>query len=71
VESDVTKTLADAKPEIEKKLRPEIARAEVDSLRKGESVQMDEAFFGPPTPAAPPPGAAAAPAPAKAPTATK
>jgi parvulin-like peptidyl-prolyl isomerase len=71
VESHVTKTLADAKPEIEKKLRPEIARAEVDSLRKGESVQMDEAFFGPPTPAAPPPGAAAAPAPAKAPTATK
>jgi hypothetical protein len=71
VESHVTKTLADAKPEIEKKLRPEIARAEVDNLRKGESVQMDEAFFGPATPAVPTPGAAAAPAPAKAPAATK
>jgi hypothetical protein len=70
VESHVTKTLADAKPEIEKKLRPEIARTEVDNLRKGESVQMDEAFFGPPTPAAPTPGAAAAAAP-KTPTATK
>jgi parvulin-like peptidyl-prolyl isomerase len=70
VESHVTKTLADARPEIEKKLRPEIARAEVDDLRKGQSVQMDEAFFGPPTPAAPTPGAAA-PAPVKAPAATK
>jgi peptidyl-prolyl cis-trans isomerase C len=70
VESHVTKTLADAKPEIEKKLRPEIARTEVDNLRKGESVQMDEAFFGPPTPAAPTPGAAAPAAP-KTPTATK
>jgi peptidyl-prolyl cis-trans isomerase C len=53
VESHVTKTLADARPEIEKKLRPDIARAEVESLRKGEAVQMDEGFFGPPAPATP------------------
>ena len=64
VESHVTKTLADAKPEIEKKLRPEIARIEVENLRKGEAVQMDEGFFGPPAPVTPglgtvPPGAPA------------
>ena len=58
VESHVTKTLADAKPDIEKKLRPDIARAQIDSMRKGEAVQMDEGFFGPPTPAGAPAPAA-------------
>ncbi len=57
VESRVTKPLAEVKPDLEKKLRPEIARVEVEKLRKGESVQMDESFFGPaaaPNPGAPP-----------------
>jgi peptidyl-prolyl cis-trans isomerase C len=64
VESHTTKTLAEARPDIEKKVRPEIARASVESLRKGATVQMDDGFFGPATaaPAAPP---AAAPGPAK------
>jgi peptidyl-prolyl cis-trans isomerase C len=55
VESHVSKTMADARPEIEKKLRPEI-----------EAVQMDDGFFGPPAPATPAPAAAV-----KAPTAAK
>jgi peptidyl-prolyl cis-trans isomerase C len=57
VESHATKSLAEARPDIEKKLRPEIARAAVESLRKGAMVEMDDAFFGP---AAPVPGPAAA-----------
>jgi peptidyl-prolyl cis-trans isomerase C len=64
VEGHQTKTLADAKPEIEKKLRPELARTEVENLRKGATVQLDDSFFGPPTPAAGAPGAAPAPLPA-------
>jgi len=66
VESHVSKTMADARPEIEKKLRPEIARLEVENLRKSEAVQMDDGFFGPPAPATPAPAAAV-----KAPTAAK
>lgn len=67
VESHQTKSLADAKTEIQAKLRPEIARGEVENLRKGATVTMDDSFFGPPAPSAPgAPGAAAAPAPAAA-----
>jgi peptidyl-prolyl cis-trans isomerase C len=47
VESHTTKTLAEAKPDIEKKLRPEMAREEVNSLRKTAMVDMDSSFFGP------------------------
>lgn len=57
VESHVTKSLAEARPDIEKKLRPEIARAEVENLRKGATVSMDDGFFGPAAPAAPGAGA--------------
>jgi parvulin-like peptidyl-prolyl isomerase len=46
VESHVTKTPADARSDIETKLRPQMARAEVDNLRKGATVKMDDAFFG-------------------------
>jgi peptidyl-prolyl cis-trans isomerase C len=53
VQSHVTKSLAEVRPDIEKKLRPELARAEVDSLRKGATVQMDDGFFGPPPGLAP------------------
>lgn len=60
VESHVTKTLAEATPDIEKKLRPEMARNEVNELRKTATVSMDPAFFGPPTSA---PGAPAGIAP--------
>ncbi len=57
VQSHVTKSLAEARPDIEKKLRPDIARAEVEALRKGATVQMDDSFFGP-APSAPAIGAA-------------
>jgi len=56
VEAHNTKTLADVKPEIEKSLRPEIARKEVQALRDKATVQIDDAFFGPAqlAPGAPP-----------------
>jgi peptidyl-prolyl cis-trans isomerase C len=60
VESHQTKPLAEVRPEIEKKLRPELARTEIESLRKGATVQMDDSFFGP---AAPAPTILPAPAP--------
>jgi len=51
IESHVTKSLAEVRPDIEKKLRPEIARASVEDMRKGAMVQMDDGYFGPATPA--------------------
>lgn len=60
VESHATKTLAEARPDIEKKLRPDIARKEVEDLRKTATVVMDDSFFGP---VPPPAGIVAAPRP--------
>jgi peptidyl-prolyl cis-trans isomerase C len=60
VESHVTKTIAEAKPDIETKLRPQIARTEIENLRKGATVKLDDGFFGaapPPTPTLPVPTA--------------
>src|SRR5580698_196644 len=53
VESHVTKSLVEVRPEIEKKLRPEIARTEVEQMRKSATVLMDDGFFGPTPPAMP------------------
>jgi peptidyl-prolyl cis-trans isomerase C len=53
VESHVTKPLAEVRPDVETKLRPELAAAAVTALRKSASVQIDEAYFGPPTAAGP------------------
>jgi len=50
VESHSTKSLADAKADIITKLKPEMARQVVDSLRKAAKVDIDESYFGPPTP---------------------
>jgi len=50
VESHVTKSLAEARPDIETKVRPQLARTEVESLRKGAAVTMDDGFFGPSQP---------------------
>jgi parvulin-like peptidyl-prolyl isomerase len=60
IESHVTKSLAEVRPDIEKKLRPEIARTSVEDLRKGASVQLDDGYFGPATPAPPALGPAVA-----------
>jgi len=47
VESHVTKSLAEAKPDIETKLRPQLAREEWEAMRKSATVNMDDTFFGP------------------------
>ncbi|HKW97080.1 MAG TPA: peptidylprolyl isomerase [Bryobacteraceae bacterium] len=51
-ERDV-KTFDQVRADIEKKIRPELARESMESLRKQVPVKMDDAFFGAPTP--PPP----------------
>jgi peptidyl-prolyl cis-trans isomerase C len=53
VESHVSKSMAEARPDIETKLRPDVARKSVESLAQGAKVTMDDGFFG---------GAAATPA---------
>jgi len=60
VEQRELKPFDEAKPEIEKKLRPELARSAVDNLQKKTTVILDDSFFGAP-PAAP---ASTSPAPA-------
>ncbi len=47
VETHTTRPLAEVKPEIEKKLRPEIARKQLEALRAQTNVTFDDAFFGP------------------------
>jgi peptidyl-prolyl cis-trans isomerase C len=70
VQQHESKTLAEAKPEIESKLRPEIARAQVEALRKNVTVDLDDSFFGPAPRTAPTLGApGAAPAASAAPAA--
>lgn len=59
VEQREVKTFDEVKPEIEKKLRPELARSAVDNLEKKTTVVLDESFFGPPPAAAAPAGTAA------------
>src|SRR5580704_5940069 len=53
VEKHEEKTLDEVRPEIEKKLRPELAKQAVDNLRKQTPVKVDDSFFGPAVPAAP------------------
>jgi peptidyl-prolyl cis-trans isomerase C len=42
------KSFDEVKPELEKKIRPELARSAVENLQKQTPVVMDEGFFGPP-----------------------
>ncbi len=44
------KPFDEVKPEIEAKLKPELARKQMDELKTNFSVNLDEKFFGPPTP---------------------
>lgn len=55
VEAHTTRPLAEVKADIEKKLRPEIARKQLEALRSSTPVQFDDAYFGPApaTPGAP------------------
>jgi parvulin-like peptidyl-prolyl isomerase len=47
VEQHDTKTLDEVKPDLEKKMRPELARSAVENLRRQTPVTLDDAFFGP------------------------
>lgn len=61
VDTKESKTFEEVRPEIENKLKPQLAGEAVEQLRKDAAVTMDDAYFGPaaPVPVAP------APAPAK------
>ncbi len=48
VEQHETKTFAEVKPELEKKMGPELARNAVENLQKQVPVTLDDSFFGPP-----------------------
>lgn len=53
VEQHDVKAFDDVKPDLEKRIRPELARSAVENLQKQTPVVMDEGFFGPAaTPAA-------------------
>jgi len=54
VQERKTQDLAEAKPTIEQKLTPEAAAKALDQVKSKAVVTMDEAYFGPATPAAPP-----------------
>jgi peptidyl-prolyl cis-trans isomerase C len=58
VEEKQSKSMEDAKAEIADKLRPELAKKEVDDMRKKASVTFDDGYFGTAAPAALKPGPA-------------
>jgi peptidyl-prolyl cis-trans isomerase C len=47
VEKKESKTLDEARPDIEKNMKPEVAKQVVEDLRKKSTVQMDDSYFGP------------------------
>ena len=47
VESHTTKPVTDVRADIEKALRPDVAKKEVQVMRDKANVQIDDAFFGP------------------------
>ena len=47
VDQHETKSLQDVRPELEKKMAPELARNAVENLQKQVPVTYDDAFFGP------------------------
>ena len=52
-EKVVNKTFEEARPDINGKLKPEMAKKKVDELEKAANVKLDDSFFAP-APAAPP-----------------
>ncbi len=61
VDEHKSKSLEDVRGDIEKTMRPEMARKEVDALRQKATVTIDDGFFGAAAPPAPPAGSPAAP----------
>jgi len=61
VEQRDSKTFDELRPELEKRMRPDIAKKTIDDLRKNGQVTLDESFFAaaPAVPAVPPPAPAA------------
>jgi len=53
VQEHKLKTLADSKEDIEKAIRPEMARKAVEDMRAKANVKIDDGYFGPPPPPAP------------------
>jgi peptidyl-prolyl cis-trans isomerase C len=47
VEQRDTKTFEEVKPELEKRMRPELARNALENLQKQVPVTLDDSFFGP------------------------
>lgn len=47
VDSHITKPLAEVRQTIEGKLRPDLARQALETMRKTTKVEIDDAFFGP------------------------
>jgi parvulin-like peptidyl-prolyl isomerase len=48
VEQHETKTFPEVRPELEKKMGPELARNALENLEKQVPVTLDDSFFGPP-----------------------
>ena len=46
VQSRTAKNLADVRPDIEAKLKPELARQAIENLRKQANITLDENYFG-------------------------
>ena len=55
VQEHKLKTLADSKADIEKAIRPEMARKAVEAMRAKATVNIDDGYFGP-APVTPPAG---------------
>jgi len=53
VDKNETKSFDDVKPEIEGKLKPDLARKQMEDLKSSMGVKLDDAFFGAAPPAAP------------------
>src|SRR5262249_19134307 len=55
VEKHETKSFDEMRPEIEKRLGPEMAQKAIEKLKSETKVQIDDAFFGPGQAQTPPP----------------
>jgi parvulin-like peptidyl-prolyl isomerase len=53
VEQHETKTFQEVRPDLEKKMGPELARNALENLQKQVAVTYDDSFFGPPGPQLP------------------
>jgi parvulin-like peptidyl-prolyl isomerase len=53
VEQRDSKTFDELRPEIDKRMRPDLAKKSMDDMRKNAQVTLDESYFATPAPAAP------------------